>query len=135
MRTVFDVPADKLISAAAEKLKGMPEMKPPEWMGFVKSGAHAERAPEQPDFWYIRSASLLRQVYANGPVGVSEFRRHYGGKKSHTVAREHKVKAGGNIIRKALQALESAGLVEKKKEGRVVTAKGRKLLDALAKSA
>ena len=71
MKTVFDVPAQKLISAAAEKLKALPEMRPPQWVGFVKTGAHAERAPDSPDFWYVRAASLLRQVYVNGPVGVS----------------------------------------------------------------
>ena len=133
MKTVFDVSANKLIADAAEKLKGMPELKPPQWIGLVKSGAHKERAPQQPDFWYLRCASLLRQVYINGPVGVSIFRRHYGGAKGHTVQRSHKTKAGGNVIRKALQALEKGGFVEKKKEGRVVTGKGKSFLDRIAR--
>jgi len=133
MKTVFDVPADKLIAAVAEKLKEMPEMKPPQWIGFVKSGAHRERAPKQPDFWYLRSASLLRQVYVRGPIGVSEFRRHYGGKKGHMVRRSHKTKASGNIIRKALQGLEKAGLISKEKAGRVITGKGKAFLDGIAR--
>ncbi|MDD5318073.1 MAG: 30S ribosomal protein S19e [Candidatus ainarchaeum sp.] len=134
MKTVFDVPAGRLIPAAAEKLKALPEMRPPAWVGFVKSGAHAERAPDQPDFWYLRAASILRQVYVNGPVGVSVFRRHYGGKKKHRVRREHRAIAGGNIIRKALQALDKAGLTEKKREGRVASAKGKALLNGVAKA-
>ena len=133
MKTVFDVPADKLIAAASGKLKSVSELKPPEWVGFVKSGAHRERAPDQPDFWYIRAASLLRQVYLNGPLGVSVFRKHYGGAKGHTVKRAHSTRAGGSIIRKALIGLEKAGLVDKKKEGRVITAKGKSFLDGVAK--
>jgi len=135
MKTVFDVPAQKLIHASAEKLKGLPEMKPPAWVGYVKSGAHAERAPDSPDFWYVRAASLLRQVYIGGPAGVSVFRRHYGGKKKHRVRREHRAIAGGNIIRKALQALDKAGLTEKKREGRIVTAKGKAFLNGIARTA
>ncbi len=137
MKTIFDVPADRLIAGAAEKLKDMPEITPPAWMGYAKTGAHKERAPEQPDFWYIRCGSLLRQVYMNGPVGVGEFRRHYGGAKQHTVKRAHKKKAGGSVIRKALQQLEKAGLIEKKSVagkviGRVVSGKGKALLDGVA---
>ena len=133
MKTVFDVPADKLIAKVKERLKEIPEVKAPEWLRFVKSGSHKERSPEQPDFWHIRCASLLRQVYLNGPIGVSEFRKHYGGRKRRGVARKRKGKASGSIIRKALQQLEKAGLVEKKKEGRVVTPKGRAFLDAAAR--
>lgn len=134
MKTVFEVSAQRLIKTAAEGLKALPEMKPPAWVGYVKSGAHAERAPEEPDFWFVRSASLLRQIYVNGPVGVSVFRRHYGGKKKHVVSREHHTKAGGNIIRKSLQALEKAGLVEKKREGRIATSKGKAFLNGIAKT-
>jgi len=138
MKTVFDVPADRLIAGAVAKMKEMPEIKAPAWMAFAKSGAHRERAPEQPDFWYLRCSSLLRRIYMDGPVGVSEFRRHYGGAKQHTVQRAHKKRAGGSIIRKALQQLEKAGLVEKKSVqgkmlGRVVSGKGRALLDSVAR--
>lgn len=133
MKSVFDVPADRLIANAAAKLKDVPEVKPPAWMPYAKSGTHRERAPEQPDFWYIRCASILRQAYINGPVGVSELRRHYGGAKGHTVKRAHKRRAGGNIIRKAFQQLEKAGLVEKKKEGRVISGKGKSFLDGISR--
>ena len=133
MKNVFDVPAGKLIAATAEKLKSVPELKPPAWIHYVKSGAHKERAPEQPDFWYMRCASILRQIYLKGPVGVSIFRRHFGGAKGHTVQRSHKTKAGGNIIRKSLQALEKAGLVDRSRAGRSVTAKGKAFVDGVAR--
>jgi len=49
------------------------------------------------------------------------------------LVREHFKKAGGSIIRKALQQLEAAGLVcTIKGKGRILTPEGRSLLDRLA---
>lgn len=62
MVTAYDVPANELIAGAAEKLKGL-GIKEPAWLKYVKSGPHAERRPEQKDYWYFRCASLLRKAY------------------------------------------------------------------------
>lgn len=57
----------------------------------------------------------------------------YGGRKDFGVRPEHAVKAGGAVIRKALQQLEAAGLVETLKPGgRRMTREGKKLLQGLA---
>jgi len=132
MVTVYDVTAGKLVKKVAEKLKAM-EIPQPSYIGTVKSGPHAERMPQQKDFWYVRLASMLRNVYVHGNVGVGTLRSHYGGKKIRGVKPERKVKSGGSIIRKGFQALEKAGLVVKKKTGREISATGKKLLDAAAK--
>lgn len=134
MVTVYDVEPNKLVRKAADKLKAMNIAKP-EWVGTVKSGSHRERLPQQPDFWYIRMASILRNLYVNGNVGVGKLRSHFGARKIRGVRPEHKRKAGGSIIRKGLQALETAGLVTKKKKGREIAAAGKKLLDSAAKEA
>lgn len=130
---MFDVPAHKLIARTAAKLKEIPEVKPPAWLKFVKSGVHAERAPQQKDFWFIRCASLLRKLYLNEPVGVRRLRVAYGGRKKRGVKRERFARAGGNIIRKALQQMEAVGFVEKRKGGRALSKKGRAFLDNIAK--
>jgi len=130
MATVYDVPADILISRVARKLEEMPEMKMPEWAKFVKTGAHSERLPEQPNWWYVRAASILRRIYIDGPVGVSRLRTYYGGRKNRGVKPEHHVDAGGKIIRTILQQLEKAGLVEKDgRNGRKITKKGQSFID------
>lgn len=135
MTTVYDVPADKLIKKTAEKLKEL-GLKMPQWAKFVKTGPHKERPPEQKDWYYQRAASVLRQVYLHGPIGVSRLRTKYGGRKDRGVRPEHHVKAGGKIIRTILQQLEALGLVEQKqigqRKGRVVTPKGRSFLDNIA---
>jgi len=130
--TVYDVPADILINKVAEKLKEFEEIKPPEWAKFVKTGVHKERAPEQDDWWYIRVAAILRKVYINQPVGLERLRTAYGGRKRRGVEPPKFRKGSGSIIRKALQQLENAGLLKKTDEGRVVTPKGRTLLDKTA---
>ncbi len=134
MVSALDVEAGILISKVAEKLKGM-KIEKPAFVGMVKTGSHAERPPEQEDFWYMRCASLLRKAYANDVIGTRRLRRQYGGRKSHSIAPEHKRPAGGSTIRKAMQTLEKHGLLEKTAKGRKLTGKGRKLLDNSAKEA
>ncbi|MCD6402783.1 MAG: 30S ribosomal protein S19e [Candidatus Aenigmarchaeota archaeon] len=131
---VRNVEPNRLIMRVAEELKKLKELTPPDWAKFVKTGVHKERPPEQEDWWYIRAASVLRKIYFNGPVGVSRLRTAYGGKKNRGSKPEKFKKGSGSIIRKILQQLENAGLVEKmNKKGRVVTKKGKAFLEKLAK--
>lgn len=136
MPTMYDAEAQELISKAAEELKKIPEIRPPEWAPFAKTGMHKERPPVKNDWWYIRAASVLRAVYRLGPVGVSKLRAKYGGKKNRGVKKEHFYKGSGNILRKSLQQLEKAGFVKFAEKGvhkgRVITPKGRSFLDKIA---
>ena len=134
MITPRDVPAQEFGNKLKEELKKFKEISPPPWSFFVKSGAHRERPPQQPDFWYIRAASILRRLYIDGPVGVERLRTYYGGRRRRGRRPPKFRKASGAIIRKILQQLESAGLVKKEdRKGRVLTPKGRSLLDRIAK--
>lgn len=134
MTTVYDVPADILIERLARYLKeNVKEVRSPEWAAYVKTGSHVERAPHNPDWWYIRAASILRKLYIKGPIGISRLRKEYGGRKRRGAKPAHFRKAGGSIIRHILQQLEEAGLAEREgNRGRVLTPKGRSLLDAMA---
>ncbi|MEM2320932.1 MAG: 30S ribosomal protein S19e [Candidatus Bathyarchaeia archaeon] len=134
MPTPFDVPASVLIERLARYLKdNVDAVEPPQWAAYVKTGAHTERAPQNPGWWYIRCASLLRKIYILGPIGVERLRAKYGGRKNRGAGPKHAAKGGGAIIRKALQQLEKAGLVQIiKGKGRVVTPEGRRLLDSLS---
>lgn len=134
MVTVREVPADKLIEALAQYLKqNVPQIKPPTWATFVKTGPHRERVPDNPDWWYYRAASILRKLYlAKEPIGIETFRTIYGGLKRRGSAPPHFKKCGGSHIRKIVQQLERAGFVAKTSRGRVITPKGRRLLDELS---
>ena len=132
MKTVYDVTANDLIARASEKLKGL-GLVAPEWVKYVKTGPHAERRPEQKDYWFTRCASLLRKAYIGSPIGVASLRTHYGGRKNRGVKPEKHVDAAGSQIRKGLQQLDKIGFIEKKKTGRYITGKGKAFLDGIAK--
>jgi len=132
---IHNIPTQKLVEKTAEELKKVPSITPPLWSKFVKTGTHKERPPVSKDWWYMRSASILRKIYVLGPIGTSKLRRKYGGRKNRGHKPERSYKGSGSIIRKVLQQLEAAGFVEKANKkghkGRVVTAKGRSLLDKM----
>lgn len=130
------VEPQQLINATAKELEQLEELTPPQWAGYVKTGAHNERPPTQDNWWHIRAASILRKVALRGPVGTQKLRVLYGGRKNRGHKPDKTVKAGGSIIRTALQQLEKAGLVKQDevdgRKGRVITAKGQSLLDKTA---
>ncbi|MCH7902846.1 30S ribosomal protein S19e [archaeon] len=125
---IFDVPASMLIEEVAKDLKQ--KIQQPDFIAFVKSGAHTERAPNNPDWFYMRNASILYQIYKHGAAGTGHLRNYYGGRKNRGVKPERKRKASGKIIRVCLQSLEKQGLLKKEKKGRIVSSQGEKLLYA-----
>ena len=124
----------------AEALKGVPEFAAPEWSAFVKSGAAKDRPVDDVDFWFKRAASVLRQIYKNGPVGVNRLRTKYGSKKNRGFRPEEFRKGSGKIIRSILQQADAAGFSEQaqavrgvrsKRPGRILTDKGKQFLEAI----
>ncbi|MDG7013801.1 MAG: 30S ribosomal protein S19e [Nitrososphaerota archaeon] len=132
MVSAHDVPSGKLISALAEQMKSLSSVQEPDWAKFVKTGSHAERPPTNSDWWFSRAASLLRKVYLHGPVGLSDLERAYGGSKALHYFPKHHRDAGGSSIRVILRQLEQAELVSKTPKGRVLTSKGRAMLDKVS---
>jgi small subunit ribosomal protein S19e len=134
LTTPHDVPASKFIDRLAKYLReNVDEVQPLPWAAFAKTGMHVEKPPQDPNWWYTRSASILRKVYIYGPVGLEKLRADYGGRKNRGSKRDRVKKAGGSGIRKALQQLEAAGLIQTAKpKGRIMSPKGRKLLQEVA---
>lgn len=124
-----DVPSAKLIGVLAAQVKTLPSMQEPDWARFVKTGSHAERPPQDSEWWFARAASLLRKLYIRGPIGLGELERVYGGSKAVAYFPKHHRDAGGSAIRRVLKQLEAAELVAKTPKGRVLTPKGRAMLD------
>ncbi len=135
MVNAFDADIGQTIEALAKVLKE--KIKAPAWTLYVKTGAGKERPPVDADWFYMRAASVLRTVYMRGPVGVQKLRVKYGNKKNRGHKPEAFVKASGKILRNILQQLEKAELLKFKKDGvmkgRIVTPKGRSLVDKVMK--
>lgn len=134
LTTPYDIPASKFIEKLAKYIReNIEEVQPPAWAAVAKTGSHVEKQPQDPDWWYTRSASLLRKVYVHGPVGIERLRSDYGGRKGFSVSLNHASKAGGSNLRKILQQLETAGLIQTvRSKGRLMTPKGRKLLQEVS---
>jgi len=135
MVTIYDVPADDLIGAVAARLED--RIDEPDWVEFAKTGAGKELPPEQDDFWYVRSASLLRKVAQNEPIGIERLATEYGSKKrgsNRYVVRPPEHEGGSRkLIRSALQALEDEGLVTTASgEGRRLSDEGEAFLSEVA---
>ncbi len=136
MSSIFDIKPNVLIKKAAEELKKSKEVRAPEWAKFVKTSPGNERPPEEPDWWYMRAASVLRKICLYGPIGVNRLRKKYKKKKNRGHKPERVYLASGKIIRTILQQLTKEGLIkdsEKGKKGKVITPKGMSFLHKLAK--
>jgi len=138
MNPVYDLDAQEYNLKLAEALKKVSEFKMPEWAEFVKSGPAKERPIDEPDFWFKRAASILRQIYKKKLVGVYRLRTRYGSKKNRGYKPEEFRRAGGKIIRAILQQSDAAGFTEiaedvkgvkKRKPGRQLTQKGKKFME------
>ena len=130
--TVFEVEPTILVEELAKKVKEIQEFKQPEWSLFVKTSVSKERPPEGDDWWYIRVASVLRQVYIKGIIGINRLKKKYGGKQDRGGKPEKFRKGSGKIIRTILQQAEKVGFVERVKEkifGRRLTKKGKGFLE------
>lgn len=139
MTTFYDIPADLLIPALAEKLEAEDKISQPEWADYVKTGVHKERPPEQSNWWFLRSAAILRKVGRMGPIGVNHLSQAFGGPKDRGAAPTRAAAGSRHVIRTCLQQLDDAGLVTSRLNaagtvnmGRILTPAGQKLLDAVA---
>jgi len=132
MAKVYDVPADILVNRLSEILK-KEDITVPEWTPFVKTGTHADKPPQNSDWWYVRCASILRKIYLHGPVSVNDLRSMYGGGRPVGYGAAHHKDASGAIIRNAIHALDKLGLVQNiEKKGRILSKQGTQKLDRLA---
>merc|ERR1712210_445584 len=115
---VKDVDQQEFVKAFSQFLKNSGKVKVPEWADIVKTATHKELAPYDPDWFYVRCASRARHLYMRGNAGVGPNHFHV---------------ANGNLIRKALQALEACKILEKSNfRGRVITRVGRRDMDRVA---
>ena len=128
--SIYEENPQVVIKNLATELKGT--IKQPEWTPYVKTSVSKERPPSDKEWFFMRAASVLRQVALKGPIGVSKLRSKYGSRKNRGVAPEKFFKGSGNVLRKALQELDKAGYtIQAEKgvhKGRIITPKGQKLL-------
>ncbi|KAG0774999.1 hypothetical protein G6F22_013630 [Rhizopus arrhizus] len=121
------------IKAYAAYLKRTGKLEVPKWVDLVKTGTFKELAPYDPDWYYVRAASVARHIYIRKNVGVGALNKVHGGTVNRGSRPSHHVDASGSVNRKVLQSLEKIGVLEKdKKGGRKITQDGQRDLDRIA---
>ena len=129
-----DVPPSLLLPRLATELRSRHAVEPPVWATFVKTGVHKQQAPTQTDWWYLRSASVLRKIYLKGSIGLERLSADYGGKRDRGSAPYHARSGSRSVLREIVQQLEKSGLVQRyKTKGRRITADGARLMDSLSR--
>jgi small subunit ribosomal protein S19e len=119
--TVKDVAAPDFIKAYAAYLKRSGRLEVPKWSDVVKTGKGKELGPQDADWYYVRAASVARQVYLRTGHGV-------GGNRP-----SHHVDGSGSVARNVLKGLEKIKVVEKdEKGGRRISQQGQRELDRIS---
>ncbi|KAH7824938.1 putative 40S ribosomal protein S19-A [Monocercomonoides exilis] len=133
--TVKDVPADKFIKTLAKHFKNTGAVEMPAWGDYCKTASLKELAPIDPDWYFIRAASIARKIYIRQGTGVGALKDVYGCTVDRGTMPCHHGTASGKIIRLIIHQLEKAKLLEPvpgKFGGRRVTQQGRESLDRIA---
>jgi len=131
--SVKDVSPHEFVLAYAKYLKRSGKIEIPKWADLVKTGTFKELAPYNPDWFYIRAASMARKIYLRGGTGVGAFKKIYGGKNRNGTKPGHFAKSSGQIARTILKQLEHMKVIEKDPNGgRKITHTGQRDLDRIA---
>jgi small subunit ribosomal protein S19e len=140
INSVYDSNPQEYNLKLAEALKKIEGFEKPDWVDFVKSSSAKERPINDPDFWYKRAASILRNLYMKKIIGVNRLRTKYGSKKNRGFKPERFKRASGKIIRTIFQQADLVGFTEiykgdgkfkRKKSGRILTKKGKEFLESI----
>merc|ERR1712131_238346 len=132
MVRVKDVNQSDFVVAFAAFLKKSGKISVPKWADFAKTQTQKQLAPADDDWFYIRTASIARQLYIKCTVGVGRFAVIYGGTVNRGCRPCHTRKGNGHIARYALQELEKMKLVEKAEKGRKLSKDGQRDMDRVA---
>ncbi|KAG6745875.1 hypothetical protein POTOM_050385 [Populus tomentosa] len=128
-----DISSHEFVKAYTAHLKCSVKVELPPWTDIVKTGTLKELAPYDPDWYYIRVASMARKIYLRGGLGVGAFKRIYGGIKRNGSRPPHFYKSSGSIARHILQQLQNMNIVDLDlKGGRKITSSGQRDLDQVA---
>ncbi|ORM42289.1 40S ribosomal protein S19-A [Babesia sp. Xinjiang] len=130
-----DCNPDVFIAAFAQQMELKNYIDPPKWIDYAKTSSAKELAPQNPKWFYIRSAAILRHLYFNPDEGIGRLKRVYASRKRRGCAPNHTCPASGKIIRTIVQQLEANGFLEKSKDnkGRRLSRRGCNIVNEFAR--
>ncbi|RNF03981.1 putative ribosomal protein S19 [Trypanosoma rangeli] len=131
--TLKDVHAWRWIKTCAKYLKQEGKIMVPNCTEIVKTSHGRERAPQNPDWYYVRCAAVLRALYLRPGEGYGGLSKRFSIKKNRGSRPEITTRASRGLLHWSCKSLTKLGLVEKCTEsGHRLTRRGRKVSDTLA---
>ena len=131
--TIRDVNTWRWVKAAANHLKQEGKLFVPNCSELVKTSHGKQRAPQSPDWYYIRCAAVLRALYIRPGQGYGGLAKRFSAKKNRGSRPEIYCKAGKGMLHWACKSLEKLKLIQKgQTSGRVLTKEGKKKADTIA---
>ena len=128
-----DVDPHEFVAAYAKYLKRSGRVALPKNFDAIKTAFWKELAPSNPDWYYVRVASVARRIYMRNGVGVGWLSKAYSGAARRGCAPNRREFAARGTIRHAIQQLEKLKVIKKGKNGgRIVSSTGRRDLDRIA---
>lgn len=131
--TLKDVDSHIWVKEFAKYLKNTGKLPVPKWADMVKTATFKELPPQDQDWFYVRTAAVLRRIYIRQGTGCGALRKVYGGRVNRGCAPGHHKKASSSVIRGAMKALLDMKLISNHPDGgRVITSAGRRDADRIA---
>jgi small subunit ribosomal protein S19e len=136
--TVRDVSPAAFIDAYAAHLKNSDKFELPKWCDIVKTGVAKELAPNDPDWYYVRAASIARKIYLKPGCGIGQLRKMYGKARRRGARTNTSTDGAAGVIRHILQQLEEIKVLEPRRDGEskgrgsTMTRVGQQDLDRIA---
>merc|ERR1711865_159480 len=97
---VKDVSPHTFVKEYAAYLRTTNKIELPPWVDLVKTATYKELAPYDPDWYYVRAASVARKVYLRQGLGVGGLRKIYGGAAGkNTTCKVHFKRCSGSVMR------------------------------------
>ena len=103
MSSVKDVDQQLFVVGFADFLKKSGKMQVPEWADLIKLSRFNEQGPHNPDWFFVRAASVARHLYIRAPAGVGAFTKIYGARKRNGSAPSHFMRSSQSVSRRVLQ--------------------------------
>ncbi|OAG31315.1 small subunit ribosomal protein S19e [Nematocida displodere] len=135
----------KFIATLSKALEDEKKITPPADTAHIKTGHGRQIAPEEENWYFVRTASILRKLYieeltnpekSRHGFGTMWFARVYGGAKNNGHKPSHVVSGSKSLVRRILQSLEGLKFVSQiPNGGRKLTATGLSYLGEVANKA
>ncbi|KAI5187033.1 small subunit ribosomal protein S19e [Nematocida homosporus] len=139
---VEEIEPATFIATLAKTLVEEKKIERPAEAEYIKTGHGKENAPQDPNWYHIRVASILRKLYMEelkSPeklkhgFGTLWFAQVYSTAKNNGHKPSHTVTGSKSLVRRILQGLERVGFVSQiPKGGRRLTSTGRSYLEAVS---